>query len=78
MERETILKIATVLGLAATIGLAIYVWLPMAPPRFLPGFTDTMQLYGFNVDGSAAGPFYNPYAAMPSLHTGWAIGQRPA
>jgi PAP2 superfamily len=58
---------------SATIGLAIYVWLPMAPPRFLPGFTDTMQLYGFGVDGSAAGPFYNPYAAMPSLHTGWAI-----
>jgi membrane-associated phospholipid phosphatase len=59
--------------LSAIIGLIIYVWLPMAPPRFLPGFTDTMKLYGFDVDGSAAGPFYNPYAAMPSLHTGWAI-----
>jgi membrane-associated phospholipid phosphatase len=55
------------------IGLVIYVWLPMAPPRFLPGFTDTMKLYGFDVDGSAAGLFYNPYAAMPSLHTGWSI-----
>jgi membrane-associated phospholipid phosphatase len=58
---------------SATIGLAIYVWLPMAPPRFLPGFTDTMRLYGFDVDGSAAGLFYNPYAAMPSLHTGWSL-----
>jgi hypothetical protein len=59
--------------LSALIGLSIYVLLPVAPPRFLPGFTDTMALYGFNVDGSAAGPFYNPYAAMPSLHVGWSL-----
>lgn len=59
--------------LSALIGLVLYVWLPMAPPRFLPGFTDTMKLYGFDVDGSAAGLFYNPYAAMPSLHTGWSV-----
>ena len=59
--------------LSALIGLSIYVVLPVAPPRFLPGFTDTMALYGFNVDGSAAGPLYNPYAAMPSLHVGWSL-----
>jgi hypothetical protein len=59
--------------LSALIGLSIYVILPVAPPRFLPGFTDTMALYGFNVDGSAAGPLYNPYAAMPSLHVGWSL-----
>ena len=46
---------------------------PVAPPRFMPGFVDTMALYGFNVDGSAAGPLYNPYAAMPSLHVGWSL-----
>jgi hypothetical protein len=59
--------------LSALIGLSVYVLLPLAPPRFLPGFTDTMALYGFNVDGSAAGPLYNPYAAMPSLHVGWSL-----
>lgn len=59
--------------LSALFGLSIYIWLPMAPPRFLPGFVDTMKVYGFNVDGSGAGPFYNPYAAMPSLHTGWSV-----
>ncbi|MGN6675883.1 MAG: phosphatase PAP2 family protein [Thermomicrobiales bacterium] len=58
---------------SALLGLAIYIWLPVAPPRFMPGFTDTMALYGFNVDGSAAGAFYNPYAAMPSLHVGWSL-----
>jgi len=59
--------------ISAAIGLTIYVAIPVAPPRFLPGFVDTMRLSGFDVDGSAAGPLYNPYAAMPSLHTGWAV-----
>lgn len=59
--------------LSALFGLAIYVLLPMAPPRFMPGFVDTMALYGFDVDGSAAGLLYNPYAAMPSLHVGWSL-----
>jgi membrane-associated phospholipid phosphatase len=59
--------------ISAAIGLTIYVAVPMAPPRFLPGFVDTMRVSGFDVDGSAAGPLYNPYAAMPSLHTGWAV-----
>jgi membrane-associated phospholipid phosphatase len=59
--------------ISAAIGLTIYVAVPMAPPRFLPGYVDTMQVYGFDVDGSAAGPMYNPYAAMPSLHTGWSV-----
>ncbi len=59
--------------ISAAIGLTIYVSVPMAPPRFLPGFVDTMQIHGFDVDGSAAGLLYNPYAAMPSLHTGWSV-----
>ncbi len=59
--------------ISALFGLSIYVLLPVAPPRFMPGFVDTMALYGFNVDGSAAGPLYNPYAAMPSLHVGWSL-----
>ncbi len=59
--------------ISAALGLTIYVAVPMAPPRFLPGFVDTMRVSGFDVDGSAAGPLYNPYAAMPSLHTGWSV-----
>lgn len=58
---------------SALIGLSVYVLYPVTPPRFLPGFVDTMQRYGFNVDGSVVGPFYNPYAAVPSLHVAWAL-----
>jgi membrane-associated phospholipid phosphatase len=59
--------------ISALLGLSIYVVLPMAPPRYLPGFTDTLKTAGFDVDGSSVGLFYNPYAAMPSLHVGWAL-----
>ena len=58
--------------ISALIGLSIYVWLPMAPPRYMSGFVDTMAQSGNGLDGSAVGLLYNPYAAMPSLHCGWA------
>lgn len=59
--------------LSALLGLTIYVVLPVAPPRFLPGFVDTLKVSGINLDGSALGLLYNPDAAMPSLHVGWAL-----
>lgn len=59
--------------LSALLGLTLYVVLPVAPPRFLPGFVDTLKRSGINLDGSAIGLLYNPYAAMPSLHVGWAL-----
>lgn len=48
---------------------------PMAPPRMFPewGFVDTMTAFGPSAyDGSAAG-LANQFAAMPSLHAGWAV-----
>ena len=59
--------------ISALLGLSIYILWPLAPPRYLPGFTDTLKASGFDVDGSSVGLFYNPYAAMPSLHVGWAL-----
>jgi membrane-associated phospholipid phosphatase len=60
-------------ALSALLGLSIYVIMPVAPPRFLPGFVDTLKTAGLGLDGSAIGLLYNPYAAMPSLHVGWAL-----
>lgn len=60
-------------GISALLGLTIYVVLPVAPPRFLPGFVDTLKATGMGLDGSSIGLLYNPYAAMPSLHVGWAL-----
>jgi hypothetical protein len=68
------LVIATLLGL---VGFAV---LPLAPPRMLPGFVDTMAQFGhdgwWGSEASAPrglGSFTNQFAAMPSLHVGWAI-----
>ncbi len=57
-------------------GLAIYIIFPLAPPRFFPytGFVDTLQMYsGINYDQQSIAMLYNPFAAMPSLHVGFAL-----
>jgi len=49
---------------------------PLAPPRMLAGIglLDTAHLYGPAVYGSPrSDAFANQYAAMPSLHVGWAV-----
>jgi PAP2 superfamily len=66
----------TILAVATVGGLAIYWLVPVAPPRLtLHGMTDT--LVARNIFG-AANPhgvtgLVNLYAAMPSLHVGWAF-----
>ena len=71
---RTILMVATIFGL---IGFTL---MPVAPPRMLPGFVDTMAQYSkfgwWSADASAprgVGQFTNEFAAMPSLHVGWAL-----
>ena len=62
--------------LSAALALVIYALWPVAPPRFFPelGFVDTMALYSEgNYQAQELGPFVNPYAALPSLHFGWAL-----
>ena len=61
-------------SLIALVGFWLY---PLAPPRLLPqyGYIDT--LLKFHTWGSLADPniadHSNQYAAMPSLHIGWAL-----
>ncbi|GAA4640050.1 phosphatase PAP2 family protein [Actinoallomurus vinaceus] len=63
---------------ATTVLALIGFWLyPLAPPRMVPGFVDTVLT--FHTGGlyeSGASPIAsvsNQYAAMPSLHTGWSL-----
>ncbi|MFJ4918890.1 phosphatase PAP2 family protein [Streptomyces sp. NPDC088725] len=57
--------------------LALHLLLPLAPPRMLSatGLVDTGQVYGPTVYGATpgAGSIENQFAAMPSLHFGWAL-----
>jgi hypothetical protein len=59
---------------ATAVALAVYLLLPVAPPRMLSGFVDTATLLGQSVYGSPGGSsIADQYAAMPSLHVGWSI-----
>ncbi|HVV76451.1 MAG TPA: phosphatase PAP2 family protein [Mycobacteriales bacterium] len=71
---RTVLMVATILAL---VGYSLF---PVAPPRLLPGFLDTMAKfshYGWWSTAASAprglGADTNQFAAMPSLHVGWAI-----
>ncbi|MFG2196196.1 phosphatase PAP2 family protein [Streptomyces sp. NPDC048639] len=73
----------TWLMVSTLIGLVGFTLLPTCPPRLLAegyGFVDTMAQYGsygwWGGEASAPrglGGFTNQYAAMPSLHVGWAL-----
>jgi hypothetical protein len=47
---------------------------PTAPPRVLDGFVDTLsEISGFDIEHPRIVRFYNPVAAMPSLHVAFAV-----
>ncbi|MEK7806225.1 MAG: phosphatase PAP2 family protein [Chloroflexota bacterium] len=55
--------------------LVAFMLFPLAPPRMMAGhFVDTIKSFGpvFYASREFAN-FYNPYAAMPSLHFGWTV-----
>lgn len=66
-------------ALIVTTGLALvgYLSFPLAPPRMFPeyGFFDALDIYGspWTYENSAVGSISNQFAAMPSLHVGWAL-----
>jgi PAP2 superfamily len=45
--------------------------IPVAPPRLLPGFTDTASVYGQSVYNAGLGA--DTLSAMPSVHVAWAV-----
>ena len=65
--------------LGATTGLALvgYWTFPLAPPRLYPCncFEDTLDTIGglWSYNSPVAKALANPFAAMPSLHFGWAL-----
>ena len=58
------------------IAIIGYILLPTAPPRFLPewGFFDSVaQFTGISQDSVTVNALFNPYAAVPSMHVGFAL-----
>src|SRR3990172_3890717 len=58
------------------IALVAHFLFRVAPPRLLPesGLIDTLQAYNnLSYQAQSTSFFVNPYAAVPSLHVGWAF-----
>jgi hypothetical protein len=65
----------TTLIVSTALALVGYVLYPAAPPRLAGlGFADTVtKQTGLNLSSDLLGSFYNPFAAVPSLHFGYAL-----
>lgn len=80
VNRSAYLPARRVLVVATLIGVMGFSLFPVMPPRMLPGFVDTMARFSadgwWGSAGSAPrglGGLTDQYAAMPSLHVGWAV-----
>ncbi|MCH7811353.1 MAG: phosphatase PAP2 family protein [Chloroflexi bacterium] len=64
---------------SGAIALVVYWLYPVMPPRLLPpelglGFLDTLDEFSnLSYQAQSTQPFVNPFAAVPSLHYGWAV-----
>ncbi len=73
--REQYLWARNLLIVQTLLALVVHLVFPLAPPRMFHewGFVDTMARYGPNAYSGASGAVANQFAAMPSLHVGWAL-----
>lgn len=75
-HRDVYRTIRYVFIFVTAAALVIHVMVPLAPPRMFPatGFVDTLRVYGpriYTTDVQAS--VVNQFAAVPSLHFGWAV-----
>jgi hypothetical protein len=75
-QRASYTLLRDALLISGGFALLMYWSFPVAPPRFLPdlGFGDTLEQFdNLSYQAQSMAPFVNPYAAVPSLHVGWAL-----
>ena len=58
---------------SGALGLVVFSLYPVAPPRMLEGFTDTVSEGSRHFFVDQAKALINPYAALPSFHSGWFV-----
>ena len=61
------------LFISGAIGLVVFALYPVAPPRMLDGFTDTVAQVSRQHFVARPTGLANEYAALPSFHAGWIV-----
>jgi PAP2 superfamily len=69
-DRRRYLMLRDGMIFSGAVGLAFFLLYPVAPPRMLPGFINTI-LAGTIDHAIVHGSVADPYAALPSFHAGW-------
>ena len=73
--REEYVWARSLLVVQTFLALVLHIAIPLAPPRMFPrwGFQDTMAAIGPSAYEGPSAAISNQFAAMPSLHVGWAV-----
>jgi hypothetical protein len=73
-HREAFPLVRTTLLAASAIALVGYLTFPTAPPRMAAlGIADTISGGHVDLNRGLVSSLYNPYAAVPSMHVGYAL-----
>jgi hypothetical protein len=74
-RRGAYLRLRNTLAVASALAVAGYALFPTAPPRLAGvGIADTVSsATSVNLGSSLVSALYNPYAAVPSMHVGFAV-----
>ncbi len=72
-DRVRFRRLRTAMFLSGAVGLVIFATVPVAPPRFMPGFVGTVsdQARRHYIDYPLS--WTNQFAALPSFHVGWTL-----
>ncbi|WP_170177487.1 phosphatase PAP2 family protein [Thermomonospora umbrina] len=75
-HRDAWPRVRAAIILSLAFSMALHALYPLAPPRLLPsaGMIDLMNVYGPSAYAHPPGEgLSNQFAAMPSMHVGWAV-----
>ncbi|RMH78216.1 MAG: phosphatase PAP2 family protein [Actinomyces sp.] len=70
-HRSAYFTLRNAMFVSGAIGLVIFAAYPVAPPRLMPGFVDTVTEHSHAYRVLQPPQLVNRFAAMPSLHVGW-------
>lgn len=70
-HHDEYLLLRNAMFISGAIGIVIFATYPVAPPRLLPGFVDTVTERSSSYRVLQPPGLVNKYAALPSLHFGW-------